>query len=121
LRPYELVVVLHPDLEIDVDAPVSKIEKLVDAAGGKVIKRDNWGKKRLAYRINKQDYAVYVYFELSMDPSKVRQLENNVLLTEEVMRHLLVAHEENRPAPAKAKKAKAKTEEPELTAVNEDK
>ena len=41
------MVLLHPDLEIDVEAPIAKVEGLVEAAGGKVLKRDNWGKKRL--------------------------------------------------------------------------
>jgi small subunit ribosomal protein S6 len=91
---YELMVLLHPDLEIDVETPIKKIEGLVEAAGGKVIKRDNWGKKRLAYRIKRQDFAVYVYFELKIDPSKVRQLENTILITEEVLRHILVVHED---------------------------
>ena len=44
------MVLLHPDLEIDVETPISKIEGLVKAAGGQVTRRDNWGKKRLAYR-----------------------------------------------------------------------
>lgn len=86
---------LHPDLEIDVETPIKKIEGLVDAVGGKITKRDNWGKKRLAYRIKRQDFAVYVYFELKLEPTKVRQLENTILITEEVLRHILVVHEEN--------------------------
>lgn len=107
MRPYELVVLLHPDLEIDVDTPISKLEKLVDTAGGKVIKRDNWGKKRLAYRIKHQDFAVYVFFELQMDPAKVPGFERNLLLTEEVMRHLLVSKETPKAQPESSKKVKA--------------
>jgi small subunit ribosomal protein S6 len=89
------MVLLHPDLEIDVETPIKKIENLVDAVGGKITKRDNWGKKRLAYRIKRQDFAVYVYFEVKLDPSTVRELENTILITEEVLRHILVVHEEN--------------------------
>ena len=92
---YELMVLLHPDLEIDVETPIKKIENLIEAAGGKVTKRDNWGKKRLAYRIKRQDFAVYIYLELKLDPSKVREFENTVLITEEVLRHILVVHEES--------------------------
>jgi ribosomal protein S6 len=80
---YELVVLLHPDLEIDVEAPI------------------NWGKKRLAYRIKKQDFAIYVYFELELEGAKVRELENQILITEEILRHILVVHEVNPAAPAK--------------------
>ena len=100
-KTYELMVLLHPDLDIDVDAPIAKVEGLVEAVGGKITKRDNWGKKRLAYRIARQDFAIYVYFELQLDPSKVRELENTILITEEVLRHILVVHEENKAVAAK--------------------
>ncbi|QQR52973.1 30S ribosomal protein S6 [bacterium] len=93
-KAYELVALLHPDLEIDVDAPVAKVEALVAAVGGKVTKRDNWGKKRLAYRIKRQDFAIYIYFELDLETEKVREFENTILITEEVLRHMLVIKEE---------------------------
>jgi small subunit ribosomal protein S6 len=109
MQTYELMVLLHPDLEIDVEAPVNKVEGLVTAAGGKVTKRDNWGKKRLAYKIARQDFAIYVYFELQLDPAKVRGLEEQILITEEVIRHLLVVHEESTPR-RDAKKADKKSE-----------
>ncbi len=112
MRSYELVVLLHPDLEIDVDAPIGKIEKLVSANGGKLTMRDNWGKKRLAYPIKKQDFAVYVYFELDLPTEKVRDIEASLLITEEVLRHLLVsavAPEVKAAKPAKAKAADAAT------------
>jgi small subunit ribosomal protein S6 len=117
-KTYELMVLLHPDLEIDVEAPIAKVEGLVNAADGRVTKRDNWGKKRLAYRIAKQDFAIYVYFELAMDPSKVRELENTILITEEVLRHILVLHEENPARAAKKDEAAAeqKNEKKEVTA-----
>ena len=117
MRPYELIVLLHPDLEIDVDTPVSKIEKLVQQLDGKIIKKDNWGKRRLAYRVRKQDFAVYLYFELSLPTSAVRELENTILITEEVIRHLLVskithpAKELAKPAPKEEDKPKDKVEE----------
>lgn len=115
MRSYELVVLLHPDLEIDVDAPTAKLEKLVEAAGGKVTRRDNWGKKRLAYRIKHHDFAVYLFFELQLDPAKVPGFERNILLTEEVMRHLLVSKEtpKERPAAKKTKVAASASESAE--------
>jgi small subunit ribosomal protein S6 len=120
MRPYELVVLLHPDLEIDPSAPIEKLEKLVSAGGGKVVKRDNWGKKRLAYPIKKQDFAIYIYFELQLPPDQVRELNQTILLTEEVIRYILVAHETVKlPSEQETKAgaaAKAKKPEP-VTAV----
>jgi small subunit ribosomal protein S6 len=111
-KTYELMVLLHPDLEIDVEAPISKIEGLIEAAGGKVAKRDNWGKKRLAYKIARQDFAIYVYFEVQLDPTKVRQLEDSIGILEEVLRHIVVVHEE---VPRReVKKSDAKVEEEKI-------
>ena len=105
MRNYELVVLLHPDLEIDADAAIAKVEKLVTSADGKIIKRDNWGKKRLAYPIKKHDFAVYVYFKLQLEPAAVRALENSLGITEEVIRHLLVSELEVKTV-AKGKEVK---------------
>jgi len=120
-KTYELMVLLHPDLEIDVETPIAKIDSLIEAVGGRVTKRDNWGKKRLAYRIRKQDFAIYVYFEMQLDPSKVSQLDSTILITEEVLRHILVVHEQNasRRDSKKSEKTDDKAEKvvEEVTAV----
>src|SRR6185312_14063733 len=112
-KTYELVVLLHPDLEIDVEAPINKVEGLVQAVGGKIVKRDNWGKKRLAYKIARQSFAIYVYFEVLLDPEKVNPLERQILITEEVLRHILVVHEENAGRRADKKSAEKKDEKDE--------
>lgn len=117
MRSYELVVLLHPDLEIDVDTPVTKLEKLVESAEGKVVKRDNWGKKRLAYKVNKLDFAVYIYFELQLAPDKVNGFEQRLRLTEEVIRYLLVSQPEQ---PSTGKKDGKKTEADAKPAIKKD-
>lgn len=91
MRTYELMVLLHPDLEIDIDAAITKIEKLITDASGKITKRDNWGKRRLAYPIKKHDFAVYVFFKVQLAPADVVGLESTLRITEEVIRHLLVS------------------------------
>ena len=111
-KDYELVVLLHPDLEIDVEAPIKKVEGIITAAGGRITKRDNWGKKRLAYRIKHQDFAIYVYFEAELPTEAVRSVENTLLITDEVLRHILVVHEE----PPKQAKAAKPAREPEAEA-----
>lgn len=117
MKTYELVVLLHPDLEIDPTAPIEKLEKLIANVNGKIVKRDNWGKKRLAYPINKQQFAVYVYFELQLEASKVRPLNDTIQLSEEVMRHILVVHEILSPVVVRKGPS---TEQAELT-ENEEK
>ncbi len=107
MRKYELVVLLHPDLEIDVDTPITKIETIITNAGGTVTKKDNWGKRKLAYKIRKQDFAVYVCFDLMVEPAKVAKIENDILLTEEIMRHIIVAASAAEPTTEYEKEVKA--------------
>jgi small subunit ribosomal protein S6 len=94
LREYELVALLHPDLEIDLDKPLKKIEKIITDLGGKILKTDNWGKRKLAYPIKKQDFAVYFYYDLELKPETIDKLDKTLNITEEVIRHLVSKHEE---------------------------
>ena len=87
---YELTVLLHPDLEIDLEKPLSKVEKIITDNGGKIITTDNWGKKRLAYTIKKQDFAVYVLFEVAVAPANASKIQGLLNITDEVLRYLMV-------------------------------
>lgn len=121
MKSYELVVLLHPDLEIDVDAPIAKIEKLVKGVGGTIAKQDNWGKKRLAYPVKKQQFGIYGYFELELKPETVRELEAQLLITEEVLRFLLVGKLAlQRPGAAAKRAQKSASTKPAAAAVSEE-
>ena len=98
MKAYELSVVLHPDLEIDLDTPLKKIKKIITDNGGKVLKEEPQGKKRLAYRINKQDYGVYVYLDLELPPEAAQKIDAILNITDESLRHLLVAVNEKEKA-----------------------
>lgn len=115
MRNYELVAVLHPDLEIDLEAQTKKIAALVATAGGKVIKQDSWGKRKLAYTVKKQDWGLYVFLLLELDPAKVSGLDNGLRLAEEVIRHLIV-QEPDKEAIAKRVAAKTKSNKPAVVA-----
>lgn len=96
MRNYEIAIVLHPDLEIDIESATSKVEKIIELAKGKITKKDNWGKRKLAYPIKKQDWGIYVFYQVQLDPSAVAQIENTLRITEEVMRYLIVSLENTR-------------------------
>jgi small subunit ribosomal protein S6 len=87
---YELTVLLHPDLEIDLAKPLAKVEKIISDNGGVIAKKDEWGKKRLAYPIVKQDFAVYVYYEVAVAPQSANKIQNLLNITDEVVRYLMV-------------------------------
>ncbi len=109
MKEYELTVLIHPDLEVDIEAPLTKVRDIIKAAGGKVVSEDNWGKKKLAYRINKEDFGVYVYMEVSLPADAPLKISNTLNITDEVLRYLLVTVDE------KGRKALA---EQELAAKN---
>jgi len=89
VKPYELVVLLHPDLEIDLDKPLKKIEGIIKQLAGKIAKSDTWGKRKLAYPIDHEDFAVYVYYEVELPVESIGKLEKAFNITDEVIRYLL--------------------------------
>lgn len=109
---YELVVLLHPDLEIDLDTPIKKIESHVVEAGGSVAKKDNWGKRKLAYPIKKQEFAIYVYWEIDLPADGLSKLDRALNITDEVLRHLVTKYIEIPEADEK-KEEKSDKEKPE--------
>ncbi len=90
MKEYELTVLIHPDLEADIDAPLNKVRNLITSNGGTIAKEDNWGKKKLAYKINKEDFAIYVYFDLSLPAEAPLKISNTLNISDEVLRYLLV-------------------------------
>lgn len=93
-KSYELTVLVHPDLETNIDVPLAKIREIIDGAGGKITKEDNWGKKKLAYTINKQDFAVYVYFDVDLPADAPQKISSTFNITDEILRYLLVTVDE---------------------------
>ena len=88
-KDYELVVLLHPDLEIDLEKPLEKLRKIIADNKGEITKEDNWGKRKLAYTIKKEDFAVYVSFEVSLPADTIKKLQATLNITDEVLRYLL--------------------------------
>lgn len=91
MKEYELTVLVHPDLELDIEKPLKTLRTLIKDNGGEVIKETNWGKKRLAYAIQKQDFAVYVNIELNLPAASLAKFSNTLNITDELLRYLLVS------------------------------
>ena len=104
MKQYELTFLIHPDLEMNTETVVSKVKDLIDTNGGKVTKETNEGKKRLAYTIKGQDYAVYYYLEAELPAEAPAKISSVLNITDEVLRYLLVAVDE-RKLKAEAKRA----------------
>lgn len=90
MKEYELTVLIHPDLETDLEAPLDKVRQLIKSHGGTINNEDNWGKKKLAYSINRENFAVYVYMEVELPAEAPLKISNTLNITDEVLRYLLV-------------------------------
>jgi small subunit ribosomal protein S6 len=95
MRDYELVFIVHPDLDDStLKEVVERVKGWITAAGGEVSKVDMWGKRKLAYSIRKQNEGQYVLLKSKMDPSFCSELERNLRIQEPVMRFLIATDEE---------------------------
>ncbi len=94
MKNYELTVLIHPDLEVDIDAPLNKVRDIITNAGGTIVKEDNWGKKRLMYTIKKQDFAIYAYIDIQLPADAPLKISNTLNITDEILRYLLVKQDE---------------------------
>jgi small subunit ribosomal protein S6 len=105
VQQYEIAVLYHPDLEIDLDKATTKVGKIFSDNGGKVTNTDNWGKRKLAYTIKGHDHAVYVFYTLELPPEGVRKIESTLNITDEVIRFLITKLDLKAMAKAEAAKA----------------
>lgn len=107
MQEYELTVLIHPDLETDLEKSLDKVRALVKETGGEITKEDNWGKKRLAYSINKEDFAVYVSFDVKLPAAAPLRISSQLNITDDVLRYLLVKVDDRERARLEASKSRA--------------
>jgi small subunit ribosomal protein S6 len=94
MRNYELICIIHPDLDENAfKAVVEKVSSWVTEGSGTVDKVDIWGRRRMAYHINKQREGQYVLLHLSMNPAATADLERNLRFQESVIRSMLTVVE----------------------------
>jgi small subunit ribosomal protein S6 len=105
MNQYEVAVLYHPDLEIDLEKGSNKVEKIFADNKGKVTNADNWGKRKLAYPIKKNESAVYVFYTVELPAENVRKVESTLNITDEVIRFLITRPDLKAIAKAEAMKA----------------
>jgi small subunit ribosomal protein S6 len=105
MNEYEIAVLYHPDLEIDLEKATTKVEKIFTDNGGKVVNADNWGKRKLAYPVKKNESAVYVIYTAELPGEAVRKIEATMNITDEVIRFLITRPDLKAIAKAEALKA----------------
>lgn len=121
MAQYEIAVLYHPDLEVDLTKAEEKVTKLFTNNGGKVSATDNWGKRKLAYSIAKQEYAVYVFYTVEMPGEGIKKVEDTLNITDEVIRYLITKPDLKAIAKAEAlKEEKAKKQAERGDRANDD-
>ncbi len=113
MTEYEIAVLYHPDLESDLEKGTKKVEKIFADNKAKIIKTDNWGKKKMAYKIAGVDQAIYVFYTVELPAEAVRKIEGVFNITDEIIRYLIskVDHKTLAKAEAiRAEKAKKAAE-----------
>lgn len=87
LRQYEVMVILDPDLDERTVAPsLDTYLNVVRQDGGSIEEVDVWGKRRLAYEINKKSEGIYAVVQLTAEPTTVKELDRQLTLNESVVR-----------------------------------
>ncbi|MDQ1744609.1 MAG: small subunit ribosomal protein [Pseudonocardiales bacterium] len=103
MRQYEVMVILDPELDERTIAPsLDTFLSVIKKDGGTVEKVDVWGRRRLAFEINKKAEGIYAVIDISAEPASVIELDRQLNLNESVLRTKVL-----RPTPQKAKSKKA--------------
>ena len=91
LRDYELMVILSPEVGDDViEGSLERLSQGVTSRGGEVVDVNHWGRRRLAYPIDRHFEGNYVVSQIKMDPAEVPGMEAALRISEEVLRHLVI-------------------------------
>lgn len=91
MRTYELTYIIHPDVSEDERPALTRqIEEAIKAGGGQVQKAVDWGRRKLAYRINDQREGHYIHLLVELEQQAIPELERSLKFNENVLRYLLV-------------------------------
>lgn len=104
MRTYEVVYIAAPNTsDDDLTKLNSQLEKVVTDLGGTISKTDNWGRKKLAYKIGKYDEGVYVILYIEGNGNEIAEVERRLRVNDAVIRHLTVRTDEDLKRAAKLK------------------
>lgn len=90
MRHYEIVFIVHPDQSEQVPAMIDRYKTLVTSHGGAIHRLEDWGRRQLAYPIQKMHKAHYVLMNIETDGATLAELENSFKFNDAVLRHLTV-------------------------------
>lgn len=108
-RVYEMMYIAIPDISDDELAKLNdSLQKVIESQGGKVVKIEDWGKRRLAYEIKHKKEGRYVLFEIEGSGREIAELERRMRVNDYIMRYMTVRVDLDRKAAEKARKKREK-------------
>ena len=112
MRHYEIVFIVHPDQSEQVPAMIERYRTMVSGPGGRIHRLEDWGRRQLAYPIQKVHKAHYVLMNIECGAATLTELEHAFKFNDAVLRHLIVAMDEAVATPSpmmKEEKARSLT------------
>ena len=113
MRHYEIVFLVHPDQSEQVPAMIERYRGMIEASGGHIHRQEDWGRRQLAFPINKVHKAHYVLLNIECDKATLDELLGAFRFNDAVLRNLVIARKEavTEPSPmAKAEEEKERGE-----------
>jgi len=105
MRHYEIVLLIHPDQSEQVPAMLERYQGIVTGAGGKVHRIEDWGRRQLAYMIQKLAKAHYLCLNIECSKETVDELETGFRFNDAVLRHMTIARTKAESTPSVMMKA----------------
>ena len=100
MRHYEVVFIVHPDQSEQVPAMIERYRSLVTSQGGQIHRLEDWGRRQLAYPIDKIHKAHYVLMNIECDQPTIAELEHGFKFNDAVLRHLTVQKKKAETGPS---------------------
>ncbi|MBN4665959.1 30S ribosomal protein S6 [Pandoraea nosoerga] len=110
MRHYEIVFIVHPDQSEQVPAMIERYKGMVTAKAGQIHRIEDWGRRQLAYMIEKLAKAHYVCMNIECDQETLDELEHAFKFNDAVLRHLVVRMKKAETAPSPMMKEVAREE-----------
>lgn len=114
MRHYEIVFIVHPDQSEQVPAMIERYRAMVSTGGGTIHRLEDWGRRQLAYPIQKIHKAHYVLLNIECEQPVLNELENAFRFNDAVLRHLTVRMDEavSAPSPMMREEKKSASRDP---------
>jgi small subunit ribosomal protein S6 len=111
LRHYEIVFLVHPDQSEQVPAMVERYRSIIEGAGGRIHRQEDWGRRQLAYSINRVHKAHYVLMNIECDEEARDELVSAFRFNDAVLRHMVLSRREAVTDPSPLAKKEDKRDE----------